>query len=64
MTTAIGSAVLGMVPLVPDGIAAHRSGEATPWCTVLILALGSIGVFVLLLVPPLERWVSSHVMSG
>lgn len=63
-TVAIVSAVLGVVALVPYWVAAHQAGETTPWFNVLILALGSAGVLVLLLVPPLERWVNSHVMSG
>lgn len=63
-TVAIASAVLGMIALVPYLMAAHRSGETTPWFTGLILAIGSAGVLVLLLVPSLERWVDSHVMSG
>lgn len=60
----IASAVLGAVALVPYWVAAHRAGETTPWFTVLLLALGSASVLVLLLVPSLERWVDSHVMSG
>jgi hypothetical protein len=62
-TTAIASAMLGVVALVPYWVAAHQAGEMTPWFTVLILALGSAGVLVLLLVPRLERWVNSHIMS-
>lgn len=62
-TAAIASAILGAIALVPYWVAAHQSGEATPWVTVLILALGSAGVMALLLVPRLERWVNSHVMS-
>lgn len=61
---AIASAVLGTIALIPYWLAAHQSGETTPWFNVLVLALGSAGVLVLLLVPPLERWVDSHVMSG
>lgn len=56
--------MLGAVALVPYWVAAHRAGETTPWFTVLLLALGSASVLVLLLVPSLERWVDSHVMSG
>ena len=58
--TAIAAAMLGLAALVPYWIA----GETTPGFNVLIHALGSAGVLVLLLVPGLERWVSSHVMSG
>lgn len=61
---AIASAVVGTAALIPYWVAAHQSGETTPWFNVLVLALGSAGVLVLLLVPPLERWVDSHVMSG
>lgn len=61
---AISSAVLGAVVLLPYWLAAHQAGETTPGFNVFIHALGSAGVLVLLLVPTLERWVSSHVMSG
>ena len=50
MCGAIGSAVLGLVVLVPYWVAAHLSGETTPWFNVAIHALGSAGVLVLLLV--------------
>jgi len=62
---AIGSAVLGLVTLVPYWFAAHSGGETVGTATwnsfvhVLMLA----GVFVLLLVPQLEHWVDHHVMS-
>jgi hypothetical protein len=62
--TAVGSAVIGFLVLLPYWIAAHQSGETTPWFNVLIHALGSAGVLVLLLVPTLERWVDGHVMSS
>jgi hypothetical protein len=61
---ALGSAVLGVIVLVPFWFAAHHAGETTPEFTVLIHALGDAGVFVLLLVPPLEQWVSHHVIAG
>jgi hypothetical protein len=61
---AVASAVLGSVVLVPYWVAALQAGETTPGFNVFIHALGSAGVFVLLLVPTLERWVASHVMSG
>lgn len=61
---AVASAALGLVVLVPYWIAAHGSGETTPAFNVAIHAVGSAGVFVLLLVPALERWVSTHVMAG
>lgn len=63
-SAALASAVLGVVALLPYWIAAHQAGESTPAFNVFIHALGSAGVFVLLLVPSLERWVDSHVMSG
>jgi hypothetical protein len=61
---AIASAVIGTVVLVPYWIAAHSSGEASPWWNVLVHAVGAAGVLVLLLVPALERWVNGHVMAG
>lgn len=60
---AVASAVVGSVVLIPYWLAAHQAGETTPGFNVLIHALGNVGVFVLLLVPTLERWVGSHVMS-
>lgn len=60
---AVGSAVVGLVVLVPYWIAAARSGETTPAFNVLVHAVGSAGVLVLLLVPQLERWVDAHVMA-
>jgi hypothetical protein len=63
-TVAVVSAVVGVIALVPYLVAARAAGEANPWFTAGIIALGSAGVLVLLLVPTLERWVSSHVMSG
>ena len=47
---AVGSAALGVVVLVPYWIAAVRSGETTPAFNVFVHALGSAGVFALLLV--------------
>ena len=61
---AIASAVVGLVVLIPYWIAAHNSGETTPWFNVLIHAVGAIGVLVLLTVPALESWVEGHVMAG
>jgi hypothetical protein len=63
-TLAIASAVLGLVALIPFWIAAHNSGEVTPWFTVLIHVIGAAGVLLLLLVPPLHNWVNGHVMAG
>ena len=61
---AVASAIVGLVTLVPYWIAAHLSGEVTPWFTVAIHALGAVGVLVLLLMPVLHAWVSSHVTAG
>jgi len=61
---AVVSAAVGTLSLVPYWIAAHNAGETTPWFNVLIHALGTAGVFVLLLAPRLEGWVSGHVMNG
>jgi Zn-dependent alcohol dehydrogenase len=43
---------------------ASHAGEPNPGFTVVVHALGSVGVWVLLLVPALERWVDSHVLAG
>ena len=63
-TVALISAVVGIVVLGPYWLAARHAGEAAPGFNVLIHALGDAGVFILLLVPSLETWVSSHVMAG
>lgn len=60
----LASAVIGVLAMVPYWIAAHASGETTPWFTVLVHLLGCVGVFVLLLVPSLRAWVDRHVASG
>jgi hypothetical protein len=62
-TVAVGSAVLGLVTVVPYLVAAVRAGETTPWFTGLISVSGSAAVLALLLVPTLERWVDGHVMG-
>ena len=62
-TAAIASAVLGVIVLIPYWMAAHSSGETDPAFNILIHAIGDVGVFVLLLVPVLERWVNGHVMG-
>lgn len=61
---AVVAAVVGFVALVPFWIAASDAGEANPTFTAFILALGNVGVLVLLLVPSLERWVKGHVLAG
>ena len=63
-SAAVVSAIVGTITLVPYLVAARAAGETNPWFTAGIIALGSVGVLVLLLVPSLERWVNSHVMSG
>ena len=63
-TVALTSAVLGVAVLVPYWFAASHAGEATPGFNVFVHLLGDAGVFVLLLVPSLERWVSVHVVTG
>lgn len=61
---AVAAAIVGLVTLVPYWIAAHLSGEVTPWFNVAIHAVGAVGVLVLLLVPVLHAWVSGHVLAG
>jgi hypothetical protein len=61
---ALVSAVLGVVVLIPYWLAASHAGETNPGFNVLIHALGDAGVFVLLLVPHFEHWVSGHVLTG
>ncbi len=63
-TVAVVSAVVGAIALIPYLMAAREAGETNPWFTALVLTLGIAGVLVLLLVPSLERWVNSHVISG
>ncbi|MGL4176712.1 MAG: hypothetical protein ACRCSN_11595 [Dermatophilaceae bacterium] len=61
---ALGAAGLGLLTLVPYWVAASRSGEVTPWWNVTVHVVGVAGVGVLLLVPPLEAWVSRRVSAG
>lgn len=65
-TMALGSAVLGLVALVPYWFAAYGGGEAAGTATwnTFVHVLMVAGVFILLLVPHLERWVDHHVMGG
>lgn len=62
---ALGSAALGLIALVPYCFAALGGGETvgtTAWnAFVHLLMVGIVGV--LLLVPPLERWVNDQVMG-
>jgi hypothetical protein len=62
--TAVASAALGVVVLVPYWLAAAHAGETTPGFNVLIHLLGAVGVFALLLTPALEHWVHAHVAAG
>lgn len=63
--TALASAAVGLVVLVPYGIAAARGGEATgSWVwNVVVHLLILAGIAALLLVPVLERWVDQQVMG-
>jgi len=61
---ALVSAVVGVAVLVPYWLAASHAGETNPAFNIFIHALGDAGVFVLLLVPSLETWVTNHVMAG
>jgi hypothetical protein len=64
-TTAVAAAVLGLASLVPYWFAATDGGEAagTVAYNSSLHVLMAAGVFVLLLTPTLEQWVSGHVMS-
>jgi hypothetical protein len=63
---ALGSAAVGALALLTFSIAASRGGETagTVAWNVFVHVLMLAGMFVLLLVPWLERWVESHVVSG
>ena len=58
------AAAIGLLVLVPYWLAASHAGEVNPGFNVVIHALGSIGVWMLLLVPSLEQWVNGHVITG
>ena len=64
--TALGSAALGLIALAPFWFAARGGGETagTVAWNVFVHLLMLAGIFILLLVPQLERWVNHHVMSG
>jgi len=64
-TAALASSAIGLVALVTYAVAAARGGEPTgTWLwNVFVHVLMLAGITVLLLVPALERWVDSHVMS-
>src|ERR687888_437214 len=61
---AIIAAATGLLVLIPYWLAASHAGEVNPSFNVLIHALGSLGVWILLLIPSLEQWVDSHVLAG
>ena len=63
---ALGSAALGLIALIPYWVAAHGGGESVGTATwnAFVHVVMVAGVFALLIVPPLERWVDHHVMSG
>jgi hypothetical protein len=63
---ALGSAVVGVLALVTFSIAASRGGESvgTVSWNVFVHVVMLAGLFVLLQVPTLERWVDHHVMTG
>ena len=65
-TAAMVSAAIGLLTLIPYWLAAQTGGEpvGTIAWNSFVHALMVAGVFTLLLVPQLERWVSQHVMSG
>jgi len=64
-SVALGSAVLGLVALVPYSIAAHGGGESAGTVTwnAFVHVVMVVGVFGLLLIPPVELWVERQVMS-
>lgn len=61
---AIGSAVIGVIAVVPYWIAASHAGETNPLFNVIIHLVGDAGVFALLLIPQAEQWVEGHVLAG
>jgi hypothetical protein len=63
---ALGSASIGVLALLTFSIAAARGGEpaGTVSWNVFVHVVMLTGLFVLLLVPSLDRWVDHHVMTG
>lgn len=65
-TAAISSAVVGFLALIIYWFAGTQGGETTgtvAW-NAMVHMLMVAGIFTLLLVPQLERWVQHHVMIG
>lgn len=60
---AVVSAAIGVAAVVPYWLAARHAGETSPGFNAVIHVVGAVGVFLLLLVPALERWVDGHVMG-
>ena len=60
------SAAVGLAALVPYWFAATEGGETTGTATYnsFIHVLMVAGIFVLLLVPQLEKWVDQQVMRS
>jgi hypothetical protein len=64
-TAAISSAVIGFFALIPYWFAGTQGGETTgtvAWNAMVHLLMVA-GIFTLLLVPQLERWVQYHVTT-
>jgi hypothetical protein len=63
---ALGSATVGLLTLIPYWLAAYDGGETIGTATwnAFVHVLMVAGVFGLLLVPSLERWVNHHVMGA
>lgn len=63
---AISSAVVGLLALVPYWVAGTQGGETTGTVAynAILHVLMVAGIFALLQVPQLERWVEHNVMSG
>lgn len=62
-TTALASAALGLLALLPYWVAAASSAP-NPTFDVVIHGLGCAGIFLFLLQPRLRAWVDGHVQSG
>jgi hypothetical protein len=63
---ALGSAVVGLIALVPYLFAALDGGETTGTATwnAAVHVVMLVGIVVMLRVPPLEQWVDHHVMGS